>query len=72
MPHHNNYMNSSESVKVDGTALMNSSAATFGLHLKQGRMPFTVPDKVPWARVGEVLNMKFRASLDTETCRPIP
>ena len=27
-----------------------------------GRVPFTVPDKVPWCQVAEALNVKFRSS----------
>ncbi|XP_064471911.1 signal transducer and activator of transcription 5B-like isoform X3 [Ornithodoros turicata] len=28
----------------------------------QGRVPFAVPDKVPWPQLGEVLSMKFRSA----------
>ncbi|RWS25719.1 signal transducer and activator of transcription 5B-like protein [Leptotrombidium deliense] len=31
-----------------------------------GRVPFVVPDKVSWIRVGEVLNMKFKAAVGRE------
>lgn len=27
-----------------------------------GRVPFVVPDKVPWSQVAEALNMKFRSA----------
>lgn len=31
-----------------------------------GRVPFVVPDKVPWAQIGEVLSLKFKSNVGRE------
>lgn len=55
---------SSNSSGTSSTSQVNSSISLiFASGQLQGRLPFSVPDKVPWIRVGEVLSMKFMASV---------
>lgn len=42
------------------------SLKSFPIHTSQNRLPFVIPEKMAWSKVGEVLSMKFKATVGRE------